>query len=58
MSFQDFTVLCQRHQMDRDETSTLGSLMNDLGQSIYYGADEGPHEFAVLNPEWLTKVIS
>jgi internalin A len=58
MSFQDFAALCKRHQMDRYETSTLAALMHDLGQIIYYGADEGLREFVVLNPEWLTKAIS
>jgi hypothetical protein len=32
--------------------------MHDLGQIIYYGEDEGLHDFVVLNPEWLTKAIS
>jgi internalin A len=58
MSFLDFTALCQRHHVGDDETGTLATLMHDLGQIIYYGADEGLQDFVVLNPEWLTKAIS
>ena len=32
--------------------------MNDSGQIIYYGEDEGLQDFVVLNPEWLTQAIS
>ena len=58
MSFHDFTALCQRHQVGDAEISTLAVLMHDLGQIIYYSADEGLQDFVVLNPEWLTKAIS
>ena len=50
--------MCQRHQVGGAETGTLATLMHDLGQIIYYGADEGLQDFVVLNPEWLTKAIS
>ena len=58
MSFQDFTALCQRHQVGEEETGTLAALMHDLGQVIHYGTDVGLQDFVVLNPEWLTKAIS
>ena len=58
MSFQDYAVLCQRHQVEGAEVGTLAALMHDLGQIIYYGEDEGLQDFVVLNPEWLTKAIS
>ena len=58
ISYQDFTALCQRHQVHDEETSTLVALMHDLGQIIYYGTDEGLQDFVILNPEWLTKAIS
>jgi len=58
MSFQDFTAVCQRHEVGSVESATLATLMHDLGQIIYYGADEGLQDFVVLNPEWLTKAIS
>jgi len=58
MSFQDFTAVCQRHQLSDEETSTLAALMHDLGQIMYYGTDDGLRDFVVLNPEWLTKAIS
>ena len=58
MSFQEFIALCQRHQVYAAEIGALAALMHDLGQIIYYGADEGLQDFVVLNPEWLTKAIS
>ena len=58
ISFQDFTALCQRHQVYGAEIGTLATLMHDLGQIIYYSADDGLQDFVVLNPEWLTKAIS
>jgi hypothetical protein len=58
MSSQDFTVLCQQHDVHGAEIETLATLMHDLGQLIYYGADEGLQDFVVLNPEWLTRAIS
>ena len=58
ISFQDFAALCGRHQVYDAEIGTLAALMHDLGQIIYYSADEGLQDFVVLNPEWLTKAIS
>jgi internalin A len=58
ISFEDFTGVCQRHQLSEEETSTLAVLMHDLGQIIYYGVDDGLQDFVILNPEWLTKAIS
>ena len=31
MSFEDFAALCQRHQVDGEETGTLAELMHDPG---------------------------
>ena len=56
--YDQFTGICQEHQIDGDEIVTLAELMHDLGQIIYYGDDEGLRDFVVLNPEWLTKAIS
>ena len=58
ISFQDFMALCQRNEVVGAEIRTLAALMHDLGQIIYYRADEGLRDFVVLNPEWLTKAIS
>ena len=56
--YKQFAEICRRNQVDGDEIVTLAELMHDLGQIIYYGADEGLRNFVVLDPEWLTKAIS
>ena len=56
--YQQFVEICQLHQVYGDEIQTLAELMNDLGQIVYYGGDEGLRDFVVLDPEWLTKAIS
>jgi internalin A len=58
ISFSDFVTICRRHLVSATDFSTLATLMHDLGQVIYYGADESLQDFVVLNPEWLTKAIS
>ena len=45
MSFQDYAALCERHQLHSAEADTLAALMRDLGQTIYYGEDEGLADF-------------
>ena len=57
ISFEEFTTICQHHQVDGEEVGTLAALMHDVGQIIYYGEDDGLRDFVVLNPEWLTKAI-
>jgi internalin A len=44
--------------MSDEEITTLGALLHDLGQIIYYADDEGLRDIVVLNPEWLTEAIS
>ena len=56
--YERFAEICRRHQVDGNEIVTLAELMHDLGQIVYYSADEGLRDFVVLNPEWLTKAIS
>ena len=56
--YQQFTEICKRHHVYGSEIDTLAELMHDLGQIVYYGADEGLREFVILDPEWLTKAIS
>ena len=58
ISYQAFARVCRDHRVAEDEIATLAELLHDLGQIIYYGADEGLRDFVVLNPEWLTKAIS
>ena len=58
ISYEQFAEICRRHHVHGDEIITLAELMHDLGQIVYYGADEGLRDFVVLNPEWLTKAIS
>jgi hypothetical protein len=58
ISFEYFTEICGRHQVTGDEIASLAELLHELGQIIYYGADEGLRDFVVLKPEWLTKAIS
>ena len=58
ISYQLFVEICQRHDVNGNEIATLGELMHDLGQIVYYGEDEGLRNFVVLDPEWLTKAIS
>jgi GTPase SAR1 family protein len=56
--YDEFVAAGQRHELDDQEITTLAELMNDLGQIVYYGDDEGLRDFVVLDPEWLTKAIS
>ena len=57
ISYEEFVVICERHQVVGEEISTLAELLHDFGQIIYYGDDEGLRDIVVLNPEWLTKAI-
>ena len=56
--YDQFTEICERHEVTGPEIVTLARLMHDLGQVIYYGEDEGLRDVVVLNPEWITKAIS
>jgi internalin A len=56
--YEQFTRICEQHEMTEPETLALAQLMHDLGQVIYYGGDDGLKDVVVLNPEWLTKAIS
>jgi internalin A len=56
--YAELTAICERHDLDESEASTLAKLMHDLGLIIYYSDDEGLRDIVVLNPEWLTKAIS
>jgi internalin A len=56
--YRQFVEICERHYVYGEEIQTLAELMNDLGQIVYYGGDEGLRDFVVLDPEWLIKAIS
>jgi internalin A len=52
-----FVATCAKHGLDEEATSTLASLLHDLGHILYYGETEGLRDIVVLQPEWLTKAI-
>lgn len=58
VSFTEFAGLCERHGLPPDDVPALAGLMHDLGQIVYYGDDFELRDIAVLNPEWLTRVVS
>ena len=58
IQYEEFAEVCKRHDLVDSEVIVLSQLMNDLGQIIHYGEDEGLKDIVVLNPEWLTKAIS
>ncbi len=51
------TICCTKHKLKPNETDTLGDLLHDLGDVIFFGDDEGLQDVVVLQPEWLTRAI-
>ena len=56
--YEEFAIICERHEVIGQEILTLAELMHDLGHIIYYSEDEGLKDIVVLNPEWLTRAVS
>jgi internalin A len=57
ISYTKFAEVCAKHTLSEIDTSTLASLMHDLGYIVHYGEDENLRNDVVLKPQWLTKAI-
>ncbi len=57
INFATYAAICAEHRLEPDETETLGDLLHDLGDVIFFGDDEGLRDAVVLQPEWLTRAI-
>ncbi len=57
ISYSKFAEVCASHTLSEIDTSTLASLMHDLGYIVHYGEDENLRNDVVLKPQWLTKAI-
>ncbi|MBT7073193.1 MAG: hypothetical protein HN855_13850 [Anaerolineae bacterium] len=57
ISYTRFAEVCEKHSLSEIDTSTLASLMHDLGYIVHYSEDENLRNDVVLKPQWLTKAI-
>ncbi|HEY4456148.1 MAG TPA: COR domain-containing protein [Pseudonocardiaceae bacterium] len=57
ITWPELTEICGRQGLDEAETTTLVTLLHDLGHLIHFSEDDGLHDIVVLRPEWLTKAI-
>lgn len=58
VGWHELTETCYRHGLNSVETTTLATLLHDLGHIIHFDEHEGLGQLVVLRPEWLTKAIS
>jgi internalin A len=57
ISFEKFTAVCHRYDVEKDQVGALSETLHLAGQIVHYSDDPTLKDFLVLNPEWLTKAI-
>ncbi|HEY1699962.1 MAG TPA: COR domain-containing protein [Trebonia sp.] len=57
LHFDDFTQICQRHEVPVEDADDLARLMHDTGQIARFSGDKELQDFVVLDPERLTGAI-